>query len=111
MPVAGPAPEKASSAKAIPRGTRPTWVRWLRAVAAATAAGVVVGAPWWGPRARAGVAVRIPARARGSPAQSLHHLSQQRANSLDVHALLPLLRLFILPCACGLGSHLDVLSV
>ena len=55
MPVAGSAPDSAtpSSAKTISRGTRPTWVRRLRAGAAATAAAVVIGAPWWGPRALA----------------------------------------------------------
>lgn len=55
MPVAGSAPDsaKSSSARATPRGARPTWVRWLRAVSALAAAGTVIGAPWWAPRALA----------------------------------------------------------
>jgi cell division protein FtsQ len=41
------------SPKAAPKAARPTWLRWVRAVGALLALGVLVAAPWWGPRALA----------------------------------------------------------
>ncbi len=43
----------ASTKKAVAKGPRPTWLRWLRFGAFITTVSVVVGAPWWGPRALA----------------------------------------------------------
>jgi cell division protein FtsQ len=46
-------PAVASGKQAVPKAARPTWIRWARAVCFLLAAGVIVGAPWWGPRALA----------------------------------------------------------
>jgi cell division protein FtsQ len=42
-----------TSPRASPRAARPTWLRWVRAVGALLTVGLLVGTPWWGPRALA----------------------------------------------------------
>ncbi len=44
---------KKATAKAAPTAVRPTWLRWLRAFGFLLSVGMVVGAPWWGPKALA----------------------------------------------------------
>ncbi len=43
-------PAVASGKQAVPKAARPMWLRWARAGCFLLAAGVIVGAPWWGPR-------------------------------------------------------------
>jgi cell division protein FtsQ len=49
----GTSSAKKSSPQSIAKAARPTWLRWVRGVGFLLAVGIVVGAPWWGPRALA----------------------------------------------------------
>jgi len=49
----GMASAKKAKPGAAPRAARPTWLRWLRALGFLLVVGLVVGAPWWGPKALA----------------------------------------------------------